>query len=109
MAKSEETAKTPGSDQTASPWVAALNKLREWDPVWAGQAVKMTMNPWADGILPTKFIELVLIGLTASRTQPKSGRDAPPYPGGHRGRREPPGDLIRSQVRLRHVHSLRHL
>ena len=68
MAKSEETAKTPGSDQTASSWVAALNKLREWDPVWAGQAVKMTTNPSADGILPTKFIELVLIGLTASRT-----------------------------------------
>ena len=68
MAKSEETAKTPGSDQTASSWVAALNKLREWDPVWAGQAIKMTTNPSADGILPTKFIELVLIGLTASRT-----------------------------------------
>jgi alkylhydroperoxidase/carboxymuconolactone decarboxylase family protein YurZ len=68
MAKSEETAKTPGSDQTASSWVAALNKLREWDPVWAGQAVKITTNPSADGILPTKFIELVLIGLTASRT-----------------------------------------
>ena len=67
MATEGETAKAPGSDQTASPWVAALNKLREWDPVWANHAVKMTTIPWADGVLPTRFIELVLIGLNASQ------------------------------------------
>ena len=68
MATGEETAKDTGSGQVASPWAAALDKLREWDAVWAGQAVKMTTNPVADGVLPTKFIELVLIGLNASRT-----------------------------------------
>lgn len=68
MSTGEGTTKPPGSDRAASPWVAALNKLREWDPVWAGQAVKMTTNPLAEGVLPTKFIELVLIGLNASRT-----------------------------------------
>ena len=68
MATGEETAKDTGSGQAASPWAAALDKLREWDPVWAGQAVTMTTNPLADGVLPTKFIELVLVGLNASRT-----------------------------------------
>jgi hypothetical protein len=30
--------------------------------------VKMTTNPWMDGILPIKLIELVSVGLNASRT-----------------------------------------
>ena len=68
MAAGQDTAKTRGNDEAESPWVAALNKLREWDPVWAGQAVQMTTNPWTDGPLPAKFIELVLVGLNASRT-----------------------------------------
>ena len=68
MSNGEDTAKAPGNDETASPWVAALNKLLEWDPVWAGQAMKMTTNASADGVLPTKFVELLLIGLNASRT-----------------------------------------
>ena len=68
MATGKETAKAPSSDRAASPWVAAMDKLREWDPAWTEQAVKMTTNPAADGVLRTKFIELVLIGLNASRT-----------------------------------------
>jgi len=68
MATREETAKAPGSDQEASPWAAALSKLREWDPMWAERVVKITTNPLTDGVLPAKFIELVLVGLNASRT-----------------------------------------
>jgi alkylhydroperoxidase/carboxymuconolactone decarboxylase family protein YurZ len=68
MATGEETAKTLSSDQAASPWAAALSKLREWDPLWAEQAVKMTTNPWTEGALPTKFIELVSVGLNAAHT-----------------------------------------
>ncbi len=66
MATEEKTAKAPGSDQTANPWAAALSKLREWDPARAEQAVKMTTNPWTEGLLPTKFIELVSVGLNAT-------------------------------------------
>jgi alkylhydroperoxidase/carboxymuconolactone decarboxylase family protein YurZ len=62
------TTRAPGSDQAASPWVAALDKLREWDTAWAERALKITTNPSPDGVLPTKFIELVLIGLNASRS-----------------------------------------
>ena len=66
MATEIETERAPNSDQ--APWVAALRQLREWDPIWAELAVKITTNPWSDGILHTKFIELVCVGLNASRT-----------------------------------------
>jgi alkylhydroperoxidase/carboxymuconolactone decarboxylase family protein YurZ len=68
MAIGEETAKASGSDQAASPWAAALSKLRQWDAAWAEQAVNMTTNPWTEGALPTKFIELVSVGLNAAHT-----------------------------------------
>ena len=54
------------SGRSISPWDAALNKLREWDPAWAEQCVKMTTNPWTRGVLPLKFIELVCVGLNAA-------------------------------------------
>ena len=60
-------AKVSLTEQPTSPWEAALNKLREWDPAWAEQCVKMTTNPWTEGVLGTKFIELVCIGLNAAR------------------------------------------
>jgi alkylhydroperoxidase/carboxymuconolactone decarboxylase family protein YurZ len=42
------------------PWnEAALGTLREWDPTWAEQCLKMAANPWASGILPRKTVELV--------------------------------------------------
>ena len=61
-------AKASANQQPASPWAAALNQLKEWDPAWAEHTVKMTTNPWTDGILPVKFIELVSVGLNASCT-----------------------------------------
>ena len=60
-------AKVPSTAQQASPWEAALEKLREWDPAWAEHCVKMTTNPSTDGILAAKFVELVSVGLNASR------------------------------------------
>jgi alkylhydroperoxidase/carboxymuconolactone decarboxylase family protein YurZ len=68
MATESGQARASANQQAVSPWAAALNKLREWDPAWAEQAVKMTTNPWTDGVLPVKFIELVSIGLNAART-----------------------------------------
>lgn len=68
MAIESGQAKAPVNEQPESPWAAALNQLREWDPAWAEQCVKMTTNPWTDGVLPVKFIELVSIALNAART-----------------------------------------
>jgi alkylhydroperoxidase/carboxymuconolactone decarboxylase family protein YurZ len=68
MASQDGAAKTSAVEQATSPWDAALSKLREWDPAWAEQCVKMTTNPWTEGVLRTKFIELVCIGLNTART-----------------------------------------
>lgn len=68
MVSESGTAKASGNEQGASPWDAAVSQLREWEPSWAEQCVKMTTNPWTEGVLPAKFIELVCIGLNAART-----------------------------------------
>ena len=66
MVTNSGTAHAPGSEHSISPWDAAVNKLREWDPAWAEQCVKMTTDPWTRGLLPIKFIELVCVGLNAA-------------------------------------------
>jgi alkylhydroperoxidase/carboxymuconolactone decarboxylase family protein YurZ len=68
MTSESGTAKAAGTEQATSPWEAALARLREWDPAWAEQCVKMTTNPWTEGVLTAKFIELVSIGLNSART-----------------------------------------
>ena len=65
MATEGHGANASASDQ---PWAAALSKLREWDPAWAELCVGMTTDPWTEGVLPTKLIELVCIGLNAAHT-----------------------------------------
>jgi alkylhydroperoxidase/carboxymuconolactone decarboxylase family protein YurZ len=51
------------------PWdPAALEKLHEWDPKWAGSSERMTLNPWARGVLPRKTIELINVALNAACT-----------------------------------------
>ena len=52
----------------AGPWDPCLAKLREWDPAWAEQCFDMTTNPWTNGILPPKTIELVCIAVSAACT-----------------------------------------
>lgn len=47
---------------------SALDKLREWDPGWAGSYISMSTNPWTNGILPLKEIELICVALEASCT-----------------------------------------
>jgi alkylhydroperoxidase/carboxymuconolactone decarboxylase family protein YurZ len=69
MATENGEANASADQQPVSAWAAALDKLREWDPAWADQALRMTTNPRTDGVLPAKFTELVLIGLTAGATR----------------------------------------
>jgi len=56
------------SATTMGPWDLALDTLREWDPQWAETCVRMTTNPWTNGVLTRKFIELVSLGLNAACT-----------------------------------------
>ena len=62
-----EPSKVDQSQETG-PWDPALAKLREWDPAWVATCAMMTTNPWTDGVLPRKFIELVAVGLNAACT-----------------------------------------
>ena len=50
MATESGQAKASANQQSVSPWAAALNQLKEWDPAWAEHTVKMTTNPWMNGI-----------------------------------------------------------
>ena len=68
MATPSNLGNIPANQQPITPWAAALNKLREWDPAWAELALKITTNPWTDAVLPRRFIELVCVGLNASQT-----------------------------------------
>jgi alkylhydroperoxidase/carboxymuconolactone decarboxylase family protein YurZ len=54
---------------STGPWDSpALVKLREWDPIWVDQCLKMSDNPWSSGILPRKEIELIGIAVNAACT-----------------------------------------
>jgi alkylhydroperoxidase/carboxymuconolactone decarboxylase family protein YurZ len=57
-----------GARQQTGPWDAAAAKLAEWDPAWTAACMKMTTNPWAEGVLPQKFIELIGVALNAACT-----------------------------------------
>jgi alkylhydroperoxidase/carboxymuconolactone decarboxylase family protein YurZ len=55
---------------------SALDKLREWDADWAEKFTKMATNPWTNGVLPVKLIELICIALNSACTnlQPEATR-----------------------------------
>ncbi len=67
--------KSPGraarSDQTqeAGPWDnPALAKFREWEPSWVEQCLEMSRDPWTNGVLPRKDVELISIAVNAACT-----------------------------------------
>ena len=47
---------------------SALNMLRELDPAWAEQVVRMSTNPWTSGILPRKTVELIGLAVSVACT-----------------------------------------
>ncbi len=59
----------PMRKQSAGPFDdAAFARLHEWDPAWADACRKMATNPWTNGILPRKTIELISIAVNAACT-----------------------------------------
>jgi len=62
------TPKRTASSRATGPWEAALEQLRAWDPGWAESCARMALNPWRSGVLPTKLVELVSLGLAAACT-----------------------------------------
>jgi alkylhydroperoxidase/carboxymuconolactone decarboxylase family protein YurZ len=55
-------------EKAMGPWDSALEQLRDWDPKWTDDCLKMTSNPWTSGVLPRKFVELVGVALNAACT-----------------------------------------
>lgn len=53
---------------SAGLWNDSADQLREWDASWADACVKMSTNPWSNGILSPKFVELISVGLNAACT-----------------------------------------
>ena len=66
MVENRQSVNDP-SEETG-PWEAALRTLREWDSAWAATCLMMTTNPWDQGVLPRKYIELVSLALNAACT-----------------------------------------
>jgi|SRR5262245_232023 len=63
--------KKPTADQlreTGPLHDSVLATLREWDPVWAEQCLKVTTNPWTGGVLPWKTVELIGLAVSAACT-----------------------------------------
>lgn len=51
------------------PWGPdALRLCMEWDPEWTRGCFEMSTNPWTDGVLPPKTVELIAIALNAACT-----------------------------------------
>ena len=53
-----------------------LAKLDEWDPDWGEKYRRMSTNPWSNGVLPVKLIELICLALNSACTnlQPEATR-----------------------------------
>jgi alkylhydroperoxidase/carboxymuconolactone decarboxylase family protein YurZ len=58
----------PAPQKVEGPWDAAVEQLREWDPAWTEQYLKVTTNPWTNGILPRKTIEMICLAVNAACT-----------------------------------------
>ena len=59
----------PADNQSTGPWDnPALTQLREWEPDWAEQCLKMSQDPWTSGVLPRKEVELISLAVSAACT-----------------------------------------
>jgi alkylhydroperoxidase/carboxymuconolactone decarboxylase family protein YurZ len=47
---------------------SALATFREWEPLWVDQLVKMSADPWTNGVLPRKDVELISVAVNAACT-----------------------------------------
>ena len=70
-----DTASLQGDDKypVTGPWdIEALDQQRAWDAGWTQACLKMTADPWTNGILPLKDVELICIAVNAACTNLQS-------------------------------------
>jgi alkylhydroperoxidase/carboxymuconolactone decarboxylase family protein YurZ len=70
MKSSTSTGATSATERVAEAgrWAKALDLLREWDPQWTEKYSAMAINPWTNGALSAKEIQLIALGINASIT-----------------------------------------
>jgi alkylhydroperoxidase/carboxymuconolactone decarboxylase family protein YurZ len=71
MKKSKLPTKGPRNDsplQTGPLETSTLDNLREWDPAWAKQCLEVSANPYTNGILSRKTVELIGLAVSAACT-----------------------------------------
>jgi len=57
------------AEAVRGPWNDSTQaQLREWEPAWADQCIKLSNDSWTNGILPRKDIELISIAVNAACT-----------------------------------------
>lgn len=60
--------------QPTGPWDnPALDELCQLDSSWAQACLKLTTDPWTNGILPLKEVELVCVAVNAACTNLQAG------------------------------------
>jgi alkylhydroperoxidase/carboxymuconolactone decarboxylase family protein YurZ len=59
---------TAANAEGESTQTTALDTIRGWDPSWAEAYIKVSTNPWENGILDAKSIELISVGVNAACT-----------------------------------------
>ncbi len=68
MSTQKRTVQNPTADRQPEQRDSALDQLRERDGDWAEKYLQMATNPWTNGILPGKEIELICIAVTGACT-----------------------------------------
>ncbi len=71
-----KVASAPAGAVGQSMQTTAIDTVREWDPAKADAYLKVNTNPWTNGVLDIKTIELICVGLNAACTnlQPEPTR-----------------------------------
>ena len=75
MAGKDARTTTSAADPAgAPPGDSIVDKVSEWDADWAEKYFRMATNPWTNGILPVKEIELVCIAINLACTNLQAAR-----------------------------------
>jgi alkylhydroperoxidase/carboxymuconolactone decarboxylase family protein YurZ len=65
-----ESVKDSATDKVRAQgtWGSALDALRDLDPAWTEAYLRVAVDPWTNGVLPEKELQLIAVGLSASIT-----------------------------------------
>ena len=67
MAKADKATASNGS--STGPWNDnAIDRILEWEPAWGEKFKAMSEEPWTNGVLPRKEIELISLAVNAACT-----------------------------------------